>query len=209
MKTIKKFILFLRFKRWYYLGRIKIKRKIKKAARKGNIKVILGCADSLWEGWVSTDLPHFDISKASDWDFFFRNKKIDNLFAEHVLEHLTKDEVKTVIQFAYHYLADKGYFRIAVPDAWHPNPEYIARESDTSGYYKPPHNHKSFWNLKTLSELIISEGFSVEPLEYCNEKREIITSDFSLTNGFFKRSKSKGFICDIKDYSSLIMDAKK
>ncbi len=204
-----KFINYLRFKRWYFLGRFKIRKKIKRAAKKGIIKVLLGSADTNYENWISTDLPHFNITKASDWNFFFNKVKINNLLAEHVLEHLIKSDVDIVIRLAYQYLSKGGCFRIAVPDAWHPNPEYVKRESDTSNYYPPPHNHKSFWNIKSLSDLLISAGFTVEYLEYCNAKREIIPSGFDFNNGPINRSISKGFKCEMDNYSSLIIDAKK
>jgi predicted SAM-dependent methyltransferase len=204
-----KLIKYLRFKRGYYLGRYKIRKKIKKAAAAGNIKVILGSNDSFCEGWISTDLPHFDITKSSDWDYFFKSYEVNNFLAEHVLEHLTKPDGEIAARLVFKYLKRGGCFRIAVPDAWHPNPEYINRESDTSNYYQPPHNHKSFWNMKTLSELLISIGFTVELLEYCSEKKEIITTVFANDKGIIKRSFSKGYVDEIKDYSSLIIDSKK
>ena len=128
--------------------------------------------------------------------------------AEHVLEHLTESDVEVALSYIYQYLRREACFRIAVPDAYHPNPRYIE-------YVRPggegcgAADHKSFWNYNTLSLLLKGKGFSVNLLEYFNEEGKFFGKDFDDSNGKIGRRKSKAHEDKIRDYSSLIIDAVK
>lgn len=199
MNIIKK----LRRYRWYIIGRYKIKKRIWEAR---NVKLVLGSGGTNYNGWIATDLPHFNILKEKDWKFFLSKKKAENLLAEHVLEHLTEEEVILVLKFSYKYLNNGGVFRIAVPDKNHPNPEYV--ENVKPGGIGPgADDHKSFWDYNTLIKAAEFVGFTAKPLEYCNENKEIITSLYNQSNGIIQRSISYGIISSINQYSSLIIDA--
>lgn len=197
----------LRYLRWYYLGRWWIKhRGGQKVTRREKIKIIIGSGRCYGEenGWLYTDLPHFNILNENDWKYFFGNSKIDNLLAEHVLEHLTEEEVETVLQLTLQYLKIGGVFRIAVPDGFHPNPKYIEMT-------KPPQDgHKSFWNYKTISDLAIQNGFQITLLEYFNEKHFFHQQNFSNDEGYVSRCKLNGFSESYtNDYTSLVLDLMK
>ncbi len=195
-------ILKLRQYRWYIIGRSRIKKQVKQQTK---IKIILGSGTTEYDGWIATDLPHFNILKKKDWACFFRPNTIDNILAEHVLEHLTEQQVDEVLLLAYIFLKPNGVFRIAVPDKNHPNPEYIE-------YVRPggsglgAEDHKSFWDYKTFKKLAENHGFKVDLLEYADENKQIITSNYTDENGIISRSLSKTFKSDIKDFSSLIVD---
>ena len=195
----------LRFYRWYLLGRWKIKNQIKKA---DPLMIVLGSANTNYKGWISTDLPHFNILKENDWSFFFRFNSINNLLAEHVLEHLTEEQVEKALSIAAKYLKTKGCFRIAVPDKNHPNPEYI-KFVKPGGLGAGADDHKSFWNFNTLTEIAKKYNFAVKLLEYCTKEKVIKTTNFSNKKGIIKRSLSKGFKSEIENYSSLIVDLEK
>ncbi|RLD55873.1 MAG: hypothetical protein DRJ01_16055 [Bacteroidetes bacterium] len=130
------------------------------------------------------------------------------MLIEHVLEHFVEEEVRFILQQAFFHLKPSGNIRIAVPDSNHPNPDYIE-------YVRPggsgagADDHKSFWNFKTLSDLLKEVGYKVNLLEYCDYDKKIITKEFNDDNGIIHRSLSKGFKCDIENYSSLIIDAYK
>ena len=193
----------LRRQRWIFLGR----RKIKKSIQSSKItKVILGAGyeTPVPEGWIATDIPHFDITKESDWDFFFSEEKIDHLLAEHVLEHITEQDVAKVLNLAHKYLKKGGTFRIAVPDGWNKDPDYIKR-------VKPPADgHLSYWNLKSLKDILEKRHFEVKEIEYCNEQGELTLTEFNFNNGIILRSKAKGFKSKyVENYNSLIVDALK
>lgn len=190
--------------RWFITSRWKIKRQIQSAAKKGNkIKIILGSGGTTYDGWIATDLPHFNIIKRADWEYFFSKNKIDNLLAEHVLEHLTEEEVNIVIYNAYEYLKPGGIFRIAVPDGFNPDPKYIDDVSPTgkTGSY---HGHKSLWNYKTFEQLATNKNFSVLINEYYDETGNYFLKDFTDENGFISRTgkiknaPAKSLVIDLK-----------
>lgn len=198
-------LLKLRRYRWYLLGRLKLKKLIEKS---NPLKIVIGSASSKFNGWISTDLPHFNITKGSDWTFFFKPKTIDNILAEHVLEHLTEEEVGVVLINSFNYLKEEGVFRIAVPDKNHPNQEYIEFVRP-NGSGSGADDHKSFWDYSSLKRVAENIGYNVTLLEYANADRKIITSVFNNDNGTIVRSLSKGFESTIENYSSLIVDLRK
>ena len=79
------------FKRISQLRReLKLKFKINKNEK---IKLIIGAGGTHFNSWISTDKDISDIAKLLVWEKYFRNKKIDNILAEHVFEHLKFKEV--------------------------------------------------------------------------------------------------------------------
>jgi predicted SAM-dependent methyltransferase len=190
--------------RWYLLGRLKIKKQIKKQSLKGKLKIVLGAHTDIYEGWISTDLPHFNILKQDDWEYFFNGLKIDNLLIEHVLEHFTKDEVEYVLTQVNKYLKSGGNLRIAVPDGYHPDTDYKKL------IIPPADGHQSVWNIDSLQKLLSAKGFNTDALEFYSEKGIFSGRVFDFTNGTITRSRHKGFKSESHpDYSSLIVDAYK
>ncbi len=87
--------------------------------------MILGAGRTQYSGWIATDYPVFDIFKSWQWSFLLKGTKLDNILMEHVLEHFTKRQVGAFLRLAKKYLKPNGIIRIAVPDGFHPNPDYI------------------------------------------------------------------------------------
>jgi len=194
----------LRSYRWYISGRWQIKNQIRKNSTNGKINIILGAGSTIYPEWIPTDLPHFNILKPNNWQYFFSAVPIDHLLAEHVLEHLTVEEVKQVIMFSSKYLNPGGCFRIAVPDGYHPDPAY------TQLIAPPADGHLSIWNIDSLQKILIENGFHTNPLEYYTADGKFMTKDFDFVNGAVTRSKTKGFKSAVNaDYSSLIIDSYK
>ncbi len=194
----------LRRFRWILSGRLKIKKQIRENSAIGKIKIILGAGTTSYDGWISTDIPHFNILEEKDWHLFFHEKKIDNLLAEHVLEHLKDAEVEKVIELSSKYLKPGGTFRIAVPDGNHINPEYLK-------YISPPADgHQSIWNLGKLQRVLHRAGYEANTLEYFTDDGIFKAIDFNFENGIISRSKIKGYKNPgFADYSSLIVDCRK
>ncbi len=198
------FLNSIRRYRWYLLGRLRIKKEIKSKSSAGKLKIILGAGPTEYEGCISTDIPHFDILKEDDWQFFFSKYQINNILIEHVLEHLTKEQVMRVLSLSYKYLKPHGCLRIAVPDGYHPDPEYIKLIAP------PSDGHQSIWNIDTIQNICTDNGFSTEPLEYYTAKGIFTFKDFDFANGNIIRSRTKGFQSENHPlYSSLIVDAYK
>ena len=92
-----------------------------------DLKIILGAATTSQKGWLSTNEQWFDIRYEKNWKKLFKKKNIiSNILAEHVFEHLTFHELDNTLKYANDYLKKNGKLRIAVPDGYNPNEEYIA-----------------------------------------------------------------------------------
>ena len=175
----------LRDWRYIYSGKIKIKKAI--TTHPSPLKIILGSYRDTYDGWISTDLPYFNIFKESDWRFYFKKNSINNLLAEHVLEHLSEKNVEDVLALAHKYLRSGGCFRIAVPDAYNPDPEYLDTVSPT-GKIGSWYGHKSVHNYKTFSALAAKKKFEVKILEHFDENGSYFLSTYTDKNGSIARS---------------------
>ena len=190
--------------RWTLIGKRQIRQAIVRAAARGEVKVVLGASITSFEGWISTDLPHFNILRAADWKRAFGKVRADNLLAEHVFEHLTEEQVRTGIRFCHHYLKPGGRLRIAVPDANHPNPAYLKM------VLPPADDHRSSWTIERISGLLNGCGFRVEPLEFYSAGHELTALPIAPSQGPVSRSiQRKDLAPLIEGYSSLIVDAVK
>jgi predicted SAM-dependent methyltransferase len=81
-------------------------------------KVQLGAGSSRLEGWLNTDIEPGDGLAYLDATerFPFEDGSIHYIFSEHVIEHLTFDEGKTLIAEAYRVLVPGGKMRVSTPD---------------------------------------------------------------------------------------------
>ena len=82
-------------------------------------KVQLGAGGSRLKGWLNTDiepgaagLAYLDATKR----FPFENESLHYIFSEHLIEHLTYDEAKSMLAEAYRVLAPGGKMRVSTPD---------------------------------------------------------------------------------------------
>ena len=197
------YLKFIRKKIRIFKNRNRLKRIIH---REAILQIIIGAGGTSYDGWVSTDLPQFNVIREKDWEYYFTTNKPIRLLAEHVLEHLTIEQVEKTLYIAYHYLRHKGVFRIAVPDAFHKSKEYLDAVKP-GGWDAGAEDHKTFWNIEKLKNVGLKTGYKVIPLEYFDEKHIFHMADYDDKNGYIKRSK-KNFYIDqnVPDYTSLIID---
>lgn len=174
------------------------------------IKLIIGAGPTKYKGWFSTDIVTLDVTKESDFIKYFSKKKISKVLAEHVLEHLTDDELKLMTVNLYHYSEDSVNIRIAVPDGYHSDQKYI----DTvrpGGEGEGAFDHKNLFTLDTLSQIFTDAGFKSYPVEYWDENNEFHQGYNNDDFGYIMRS----FINDKRNsdghpnYTSLIVDFRK
>jgi predicted SAM-dependent methyltransferase len=184
------------------------------AAKRSPIKVIVGAGTQRQPGWISTEREYLNLLKPEDWERYFDVGSIDRIFAEHVLEHLTLEEGISAAHLCYQYLRPGGVMRIAVPDGFHPAPEYLARVAPR---LEGPGGHKMLFTYQTLAELFESVGFETDLLEYFDEDGRFHRKDWDPQDGNVDRAYGKAFrqrrYLDDKgrelEYTSLIMDAAK
>ncbi|GBD86204.1 hypothetical protein BMS3Abin03_00114 [bacterium BMS3Abin03] len=174
------------------------------------INLIVGSGPIKFKGWFATEISTLDITKEKHFRKYFKNKKINKILAEHVLEHLTNVELELMVKNFYKYSAADVNIRIAVPDGFHINQDYI-NTVKPGGTGEGADDHKHLFNYKSLSLLFESQGFIAYPVEYWDENKKFHTTYKNDSNGQIRRS----FINDKRNkdnnplYTSLIIDFKK
>ncbi len=157
--------------------------------RSGPIKIILGAAETHQDGWYSSNENWLDITNAEHWKNVLHNKQlITHAVAEHVFEHLTPEECRASLEHIFKALQPGGRLRIAVPDGYNPDPEYI-RHVGINGIGDDAADHKQLLNVDTLSQLMQDAGFKIKPIEYFDKNGQLHTSDFDITDGNIQRSR--------------------
>ena len=186
-------------------------KKIKKSLHKADsVRVIVGAGSTSYNGWISTDYPLLDICKEQSWHELFELGMIDALLAEHVFEHLTDNEVELALFNSYKFIKKGGYIRIAVPDGFHSSRSYIDLIKP-GGTGIGSDDHKQLFNYTSLSEKLITAGFSVKLLEWYDEYKVFNYRDWVIEDGLILRSSSfdERNINNPNTYTSLIIDAVK
>lgn len=195
----------LRYNARKYILKLAIKRNTE-------LKIILGAAETYQEGWLSTNEQWLDITNKNHWVEHFGEKKlISRMVAEHVFEHLTDDEVSKALKNIKRHLVDGGKIRIAVPDGYNPNPDYI-RHVCIGGIGDDARDHKQLFNIDSLSRLMINAGLKVEHVEGYKQNGELIQNQWLKEDGFILRSRQNNSLesWNFEDAtSSLIVDGSK
>ena len=174
------------------------------------IKIVVGAGKTKYKGWFNTDIDTLDVTNEDDFIKYFYKKKIKNILAEHVLEHLNYDELNLMTMNFFKYSDKNINIRIAVPDGFHSDVNYINKVKP-GGSGEGAHDHKHLFNYKTLSELFEKRGFNAELIEYWDDAGNFHTRYKNDDNGYITRS----FVNDERNkngkpnYTSLIIDFSK
>ena len=117
------------------------------------MKIILGAGNTLIDGWKATQETELNILKKIDFEKQFEYNSVDAMLAEHLWEHMTKEEGIIAAKNCYEFLKFGGYIRCAVPDAnfkneWYQNMIKIGGPGprDHSAY-----THKIVYDYKVLA----------------------------------------------------------
>ncbi|MDR9894882.1 FkbM family methyltransferase [Aetokthonos hydrillicola Thurmond2011] len=172
------------------------------------LRIIIGSAVVHQANWISTDIDTLNILNQHDWEKMFHKSSLDAILAEHVWEHLTRDEGIIAAENCYQYLKKGGYIRVAVPDGNHPDPEYISAVKP-GGIVGGDQEHKILYNYFSLKEVFETAGFHVEMLEYFDEKGEFHFKNWNPSDGIIHRSKrfDERNIDNRLNFTSIIIDA--
>jgi predicted SAM-dependent methyltransferase len=174
------------------------------------IKIVVGAGPTNYKSWFSTDIDTLDITNEKDFKKYFTKKRINKILAEHVLEHLTDNELELIAHNFYKYSENDINVRIAVPDGFHTDTKYIDRVKPGGTGYGAD-DHKSLFNYESLSQIFEKVGFKTKLIEYWDEFGIFTTKYKNDENGYIKRS----FINDDRNkngkpnYTSLIVDFSK
>ena len=171
-------------------------------------KIDLGASKKGHEGeWLLTDIDVLDITNEKDWTNIVGQNFPSHLMAEHVWEHLTAEQAKLANQNCFQFLQSGGRLRIAVPDGYHPDPNYIEHVK-VGGSSPGADDHKVLYTYKTLTQNLQEAGFEVELQEYWDENGEFHKKNWNFEDGYVRRSadhdpRNKD---GVLNYTSLIID---
>lgn len=187
--------------------RVEIERLRRKIAATRPLNVMIGGGQTSYEGWIFTDRDFLDVTRPSDWSALFSADSIDRILCEHMLEHLTAADAVVALRECHRYLKPGGLLRLAVPDAYRRDANYVAEAA-------PPNDgHQAFYSIDTLMPLVASVGFSVTPLEYFDEHEQFHARAWDEHEGMVVRSarfdRQEKFRRGDLYYTSLIIDARK
>lgn len=154
-------------------------------------KLNVGCGDKILEGYINIDLhnPLADLK----WDLRnplpYKDNSIDEIYAQHIIEHFTRVEWKKVKQDWYRVLKSEGILIIECPDIIRWMKGFIENiDSRRWNYWilgiyggQEPYGegqlHKNGFSMENLSVDLEEEGFDILEYSYLNE----VTPD---PNGF-------------------------
>ncbi|ORU94012.1 MAG: hypothetical protein A6F70_07265 [Cycloclasticus sp. symbiont of Bathymodiolus heckerae] len=176
--------------------------------RKEPLKVILGAGGTKQQGWLSTDYPIIDVLDTDTFRKYFCFSSVHAFQAEHVWEHLTEDEALVASRNCLDALKPGGYFRLAVPDGYHTDSDYID-DVKPGGLGAGADDHKVLYNYQSLSAELKKAGFYVKLLEWFDEKGDFHYQDWSVDDGMVVRSTrfDQRNKMNPRAYTSLIIDA--
>jgi predicted SAM-dependent methyltransferase len=178
-----------------------------------SLRVIIGAGEQRWDGWIATQREQLDLRDRATWRTWFGDRRADALLCEHVFEHLTEGEGREAASICFEFLKPGGWLRVAVPDAFYPDPAYqeTVKPGGPGPADHPAADHKIVYDYRLLSGVLESAGFTVDLLEYCDETGRFHYNQWDAASGPIYRSLmldhrnrggSLGFV-------SLIIDAAK
>lgn len=153
----------------------------------GKVYISLGCGEINAPGFINVDaVPYSHVHYVQEVDdlSIFPNKYADLIYASHVLEHISHKDLFKVLREWYRVLKYGGVLRLSVPDFDKLIEIYSSEEKDIRAIIMPlmggqdyAYNfHKSVFNEKYLTELLLSVGFK-EVRKWNPEKVELHSFD--------------------------------
>ena len=190
-----------------YFVPFKVKIFLKKI-KKQDIKLVIGSAGIKNAGWLNSNIELIDLTNFNSFKFFFSPNSLSHILCEHVFEHLTFEDALISAKNIHYFLKPNGFIRVAVPDGYHPDPDYI-NWVKPKGMGDGAQDHKILYNYLSISGIFKNSGFRVQFLEYFDEKGVFHYNYWNPEDGFVLRSKnhdSRNIEGKI-NYSSIIIDA--
>jgi predicted SAM-dependent methyltransferase len=184
-------------------------RELSQIAGKSSKKIVIGSAGTSFPGWVSTDYPLINLLDEKTWAAFIQPGSLDAIMAEHVWEHLTSQDAITAAKTCFKFLKPGGYLRVAVPDGFHPDKDYIDQVKP-GGTGAGADDHKVLYTHDSFSQVFARAGFNIDLYEFFDAKGNFTFREWDPAGGMISRSKrfDKRNMAKLA-YTSIIMDAKK
>lgn len=135
----------------------------------------VGCGDKIFSIADNIDFPIFKWWKKNYYGIDLRyylpikEETYSGIFCEHTLEHLSPDEVESILYELFRILEKNGVIRVVVPTLdkyqnWIESEELLAKfsfqdEAHAIWHLTQHYGHKSTWNFKSLKRLLTNIGF--------------------------------------------------
>jgi predicted SAM-dependent methyltransferase len=174
------------------------------------LRILLGAGYTEQEGWFSTDQNTLDLSQRAQFRRYWAPGTRVAFCAEHVWEHLDDATAHTALANCFEFLRSGGTLRIAVPDGFHPSPQY-REHVRPGGTGAGADDHKILHTCQTLVPMMDAAGFRVRLVEWWDESGKFHAEPWSPEQGHIMRSANHDR--RNKDgplnYTSLIVDGTK
>jgi len=151
------------------------------------VRIIVGSSATAQKGWISTEQSYFDLLNLASMQEFLGTCRPNNILMEHVLEHLTTEEISVALQNLRSIMSLQGSVRIAVPDGFHPSPWY-QQQTGINGAEPGADDHKSSLNHENLLLLAQRAGFNLKLLEFFDSDGHFNSEYYSEDSGRIERS---------------------
>ena len=154
-----------------------------------SLRLNLGCADCYMPGWINIDQsesPHIksdvtaDVLKLDEiYPVRGKHKAVDEIYAGHLVEHLTPTEAVDALRGWYSILKPGGKIAICTPDFRAISQMYIEGKITIDelndvyifSYCQESH-HRTVWDAESLKKLLIKTGFmNVQEMDRINDER--------------------------------------
>lgn len=171
------------------------------------LNIVIGAGPTKFDGWLETDREVLDITSADNWRSLFKPASIDRILAEHVFEHLDESECRAALGGCRRYLKPNGLLRLAVPDGFHPDPEYLDHVRP-GGTGPDAEAHKILYTYQILTRVAAQANFNVSLLEYFDESGHFHQQSWDPADGLIVRSADHDERNKVRplSYTSLIAD---
>jgi predicted SAM-dependent methyltransferase len=170
------------------------------------LRLNIGAGGTEYPGWISAEKREFDIVATPSFSRFFGEYKIRNILAEHVIEHIRRDEFQLFLIKIRPFLHKNATIRIAVPDASHPS-RYVRDLTKPGGLEAGANDHKEFYNIGMMELIAQQAGYRLKPVEYFDSNGFFHYIEQNWENGYISRSfkNYRGrFTSDKNEYNMMI-----
>ena len=170
-------------------------------------RVVIGSSGVFNAGWIPSNYQYLNLLNESHWIRAFGDRKVDALLAEHVWEHLSEADGLLALKLAHKYMREGARLRLAVPDGYCPNADYIEKVKP-GGTGEGSDDHRVLYNVNSLEKIMLDAGFSVERIEFYDAKGQFHRVPWDPADGMVHRSSThdeRNFDGQLV-YTSLILD---
>lgn len=158
------------------------------------LRLHLGCADTYLDGWCNIDYARPGRRLDLRWDLRrrlpFPDRSVDEIFSEHLFEHIPYPGVMDLLRECYRLLQPGGVCRIGVPDFERYARSYLGDDPliDEVRPQRPTralavaemfflHGHRSSYDVTTLSTMTRTAGFELVEASRSGEGRIVPCPD--------------------------------